>query len=165
MMKLASISKSGNRCFHLAGRGIAVPEAYGGFNFGYSGLGVVLEESGRTLTSSPLIPSVLIGATAINEIGSESQKLELLSKIIAGELLLALALDEQATHSPSNITTTATKTDEIYLIQGEKTFVLDGHVADKLIVVTRTAGETDNQNGITLFWWIATHQGWRLKEP
>jgi acyl-CoA dehydrogenase len=94
---------------------------------------------------------VLIGATAINEIGSESQKLELLSKIIAGELLLALALDEQATHSPSNITTTATKTDEIYLIQGEKTFVLDGHVADKLIVATRTAGETDNENGITLF--------------
>ena len=135
----------------LGWAGIAVPEAYGGFNFGYSGLGVVLEESGRTLTSSPLIPSVLIGATAINEIGSESQKLELLPKIIAGELLLALAVDEQATHSPSNITTTATKTDKTYLIQGEKTFVLDGHVADKLIVATRTAGETDNENGITLF--------------
>ncbi|MDG2250392.1 MAG: acyl-CoA dehydrogenase family protein [Gammaproteobacteria bacterium] len=135
----------------LGWAGIAVPEAYGGFNFGYSGLGVVLEESGRTLTSSPLIPSVLIGATAINEIGSESQKLELLPKIIAGELLLALALDEQATHAPSNITTTATKTDKTYLIQGKKTFVLDGHVADKLIVVTRTAGGTDKESGITLF--------------
>lgn len=137
----------------LGWAGIAVPEAYGGFNFGYSGLGVVLEESGRTLTSSPLIPSVLIGATAINEIGSESQKLELLPKIIAGELLLALAVDEQATHSPSNITTTATKTktDKTYLIQGKKTFVLDGHVADKLIVVTRTAGGTDKEAGITLF--------------
>ena len=79
----------------LGWAGIAVPEAYGGFNFGYSGLGVVLEESGRTLASSPLIPSVLIGATAINEIGSESQKLELLPKIIAGELLLALAVGDQ----------------------------------------------------------------------
>ena len=135
----------------LGWAGIAVPEAYGGFNFGYSGLGVVLEESGRTLASSPLIPSVLIGATAINEIGSESQKLELLPKIIAGELLLALAVDEHATHSPSNITTTATKTDKTYLIQGKKTFVLDGHVADKLIVVTRTAGGTDKEAGITLF--------------
>ena len=135
----------------LGWAGMTVPEAYGGFAFGYGGLGVVLEESGRTLTSSPLIPTVLIGVSAINELGSEAQKQELLPKVIGGELLLALALDEQTTHAPSHITTTASKTDSGYSINGEKTFVLDGHVADKLIVVARTSGDPDSEEGISLF--------------
>ena len=135
----------------LGWAGMTVPEAYDGFAFGYGGLGVVLEESGRTLTSSPLIPTVLIGVSAINELGSEAQKQELLPKVIGGELLLALALDEQTTHAPSHITTTASKTDSGYSINGEKTFVLDGHVADKLIVVARTSGDPDSEEGISLF--------------
>jgi alkylation response protein AidB-like acyl-CoA dehydrogenase len=147
----------------LGWAGMAVPEAYSGFNFGYGGLGVVLEESGRTLTSSPLIPTVLIGATAINEIGSETQKQELLPKIIGGELLLALALDEQTSHAPSYIGTAASKTDNGYSINGEKTFVLDGHVADKLIVVTRTSGDADSEDGISLFLVDSNSSGVEIK--
>ncbi|MDD9888902.1 MAG: acyl-CoA/acyl-ACP dehydrogenase [Gammaproteobacteria bacterium] len=135
----------------LGWAGMAIPEAYGGFDFGYSGLGIVLEESGRKLTSSPLISTVLIGATAINEIGSEEQKRELLPKIAAGELMLSLALDEGIVHCPNRIKATATKSEDGYRISGEKTFVLDGHVADKLIVVARTSGETENAEGISLF--------------
>ena len=62
----------------LGWAGMAIPEAYGGFEFGYGGLGVVLEESGRTLVSSPLIATVLLGASAINELGSDAQKSEFL---------------------------------------------------------------------------------------
>ena len=62
----------------LGWAGMAVPESYGGFEFGYGGLGVVLEESGRTLLSSPLISTVLIGATALLELGNETQKQQLL---------------------------------------------------------------------------------------
>ena len=76
---------------------------------------------------------MLIGATALNEIGSESQKQDLLPKIIAGELLLSLALDENISHQPNRIKTTATKNGDSFTLSGEKTFVLDGHVADKLI--------------------------------
>ena len=135
----------------LGWAGMAVPEAYGGFEFGYGGLGVVLEETGKTLLSSPLIATVLIGASAINEIGSEAQKRELLPKIVAGELLMALALDEHTTHAPSKIATKATKTDGGYSLSGRKTFVLDGHVADKLIVVARSSGEANSESGISLF--------------
>lgn len=135
----------------LGWTGMAVPEAYGGFEFGHGGLGIVLEETGRTLVSSPLIATVLLGANAILTLGNESQKQELLPKIVAGELLTALALDEHTTHNPRKIATTAKQVDGGYSISGRKTFVLDGHVADKLIVVARTGGKSDSEEGISLF--------------
>lgn len=135
----------------LGWAGMAVPEAYGGFEFGYGGLGVVLEETGRNLVCSPLLATVLLGASAINILGNEQQKQELLPRIVSGELLLALALDEHAIHAPSKIATTAVQSGKNYLINGSKTFVVDGHVADHLIVVARTSGATDSPAGISLF--------------
>lgn len=87
----------------LGWAGMAIPEAFGGFEFGYGGLGVVLEESGRTLVSSPLIASVLLGGTAINVLGSDAQKGELLPAVASGELLLALAIDERPHHNPTRL--------------------------------------------------------------
>ena len=140
-----------SQMIELGWAGMAIPEAYGGFDFGYGGLGVVLEETGKTLVSSPLISTVLVGATAIVQLGSETQKQDLLPKIVAGELLIALALDEHTSHKPSRIATTATKIDGGYCLNGSKTFVLDGHIANRLIVVARTSGETDGEQGISLF--------------
>ena len=143
----------------LGWAGMAIPEAYGGFDFGYGGLGVVLEETGKTLVSSPLISSVLVGATAIVQLGNETQKQDLLPKIVAGELLTALALDEHTNHNPSKIATTATKVDGGYALNGSKTFVLDGHVANMLIVASRTSGETIGEQGISLFLVDANAEG------
>lgn len=140
-----------SQMIELGWAGMAIPEAYGGFDFGYGGLGVVLEETGKTLVSSPLISTVLIGATAIARLGSETQKQELLPKIVAGELLTALALDEHTSHNPRKIATTATRVDGGYSLNGSKTFVLDGHIANVLIVVARTSKETDSEQGISLF--------------
>lgn len=135
----------------LGWTGMAIPEAYGGFEFGHSGLAVVLEETGRTLTSSPLIASILLGANLLNELGSEAQKQELLPKVVAGELLLGLALDETPFHNPTRIATEARKQGSDYLLNGSKTLVLDGHVADRLLVVARTASAADSEDGISLF--------------
>lgn len=131
----------------------AIPwsEDHGGLAFGYKGLGVVTEESGRTLTASPLYASVWVGGTVINLGGSEEQKAELLPQLAAGELLLALALEESHKHSPYGINTTAVADGDEYVLEGSKTFVLDGHVADKLIVAARTSGEAGSAAGISLF--------------
>ena len=131
----------------------AIPwgEEHGGLAFGYKGLGVVTEESGRTLTASPLYSSVWVGGTIVNIGGSDSQKSELLAKVASGEMLLALALEESHRHSPYNISTQAEAKGDSYSISGSKTFVLDGHVADKLVVVARTSGEVGDREGITLF--------------
>ena len=143
----------------LGWAGMAIPEAYGGFEFGYGGLGVVLEESGRTLVSSPLIATVLLGASAINELGSDAQKSEFLPQVVSGELLLALAIDEKPHHRPCRIETSAVKSGEGYVLNGCKTFVLDGHIANKLIVVARTAGAIDDEAGLSVFLVDAAAEG------
>lgn len=143
----------------LGWAGMAIPEAYGGFEFGYGGLGVVLEESGRTLVSSPLIATVLLGASAINELGSDAQKSEFLPQVVSGELLLALAIDEKPHHRPCRIETSAVKSGEGYILNGCKTFVLDGHIANKLVVVARTAGAIDDRAGLSVFLVDAAAEG------
>ena len=130
---------------------IILPEEYGGLDFGFLGLGVVMEESGRTLAASPLFASAVVGASTILLGGNNEQKESLLPAIAAGELTLALALEESHHHRPEHIATTATASDGAYLIDGSKTFVLDGHSADKLIVVARSSGEVNSREGISLF--------------
>ena len=130
---------------------IILPEAYGGLDFGFVGLGVILEESGRTLTASPLFASAVVGASALLLGGSEAHKQTLLPAIASGKLTLALALEESHHHRPTHIATTAEKQGDSFLLNGRKQFVLDGHSADKLIVVARSSGaESDNQ-GLSLF--------------
>ncbi len=134
----------------LGWAGIPFPEEFGGLDFGYKGLGVVTEECGRTLVASPLFATVWLGGTAINLGGSNEQKSELLPQLAAGELLLALALEESHKHNPYGVATTATADGGDFVINGSKTFVLDGHVADKLLVVARSAGEPSERDGLTL---------------
>ena len=131
----------------------AIPwaEEHGGLAFGYKGLGVVTEESGRTLAASPLFASVWVGGTLVSLGGSDAQKSELLPSVAAGELKLALALEESHRHNPYNIATTAAAAGDGYTLSGKKTFVLDGHIADKLIVAARTSGDRGARAGITLF--------------
>ena len=131
----------------------AIPwgEEHGGLAFGYKGLGVVTEESGRTLTASPLFATVWVGGTLLNLGGSETQRSEFLPSLASGELKLALALEESHRHNPYNISTIATASADGFTLSGKKTFVLDGHIADKLIVVARTSGEQSARSGLTLF--------------
>ena len=130
---------------------IPFPEAFGGLDFGYKGLGVVTEEAGRTLAASPLFATVWLGGTVVNKGGNESQKAALLPAVAAGELLLALALEESHRHNPYAVATKAQAADGGFVLNGKKTFVLDGHVADKLLVVARTAGAADSRDGLSLF--------------
>ena len=110
---------------------VILPEAYGGLEFGFLGLGVVLEESGRTLTASPLFASAVVGASAVLLGGSEQQKQMLLPQIASGDLTLALALEESHHHRPTHITTTANMQGDDFVLNGNKCFVLDGHSAEQ----------------------------------
>jgi len=131
---------------------IILPEQYDGLGFGFLGLGVVLEETGRTLTASPLFASAVVGSSTILLAGSAAQKAAMLPKIAVGQLTLALALEESHKHQPTQIATRAIAEGDNYILNGRKTFVLDGHSADQLIVVARTGGESDNTtSGISLF--------------
>jgi len=134
----------------LGWAGITIPEDFGGLGFGYLGMGVVMEECGRTLAASPLFSTAVLGASAILHAGSETQKSELLPQIAGGELLLALALEETPHHNPYGSNARAEKSDAGYKVTGSKKFVLDGHVANKIVVVTRTSGSSGDRDGLTL---------------
>ncbi|MEZ5503222.1 MAG: acyl-CoA dehydrogenase family protein [Halioglobus sp.] len=142
---------------------IILPEEYGGLDFGFLGLGVVLEETGRTLAASPLFASVAVAASAVLLGGSEQQKQTLLPAIAGGELTLALALEESHHHRPTHVATTATRQGDTYVINGRKTFVLDGHSADQLIVVARTSGAARDSEGLTLLLVDRTASGVRCQ--
>ena len=117
--------------------GILIPEAYGGLGFGHVGAGLVCEEIGRNLASVPFLSTAILGADAIVLAASEADKQRLLPEIAAGNHLVAVALDEGARHVPDAVQTTAKKTDKGYVLNGSKTFVIDGHVAESLIVSAR----------------------------
>jgi alkylation response protein AidB-like acyl-CoA dehydrogenase len=135
----------------LGWAGFLVPEEHGGSAFGSLGLGLVLEAGGRSLAATPLVSTALLGASALTLGGSADQQAAHLPALARGERLFALALEEGPHHSPSHIALTAKRTASGFRLDGEKRFVLDGHVADLLIVAARTAGASGERAGITLF--------------
>ncbi|MDC1516958.1 acyl-CoA dehydrogenase family protein [Cyclobacteriaceae bacterium] len=120
---------------------LTIPEKYGGLGFGYVGLGQVLEESGRTLTASPLVATSLLCTTALQIGGCEKHKKSLFKDIMLANATYAFANEELQHHNPDHIETTAEKIDDHYVITGNKTFVLDGHVATHFIVSAKLQGE------------------------
>lgn len=135
----------------LGWAGILIPETFGGSGFGYQGMGQVMEAAGRSLAASPLASSALLAAPLLLASASETQQAALLPAIAAGELLIALAHDEAPRHAPTRIATQAAQRANGFMLNGCKTFVVDGHVADQLIVVARSSGGRDARAGISLF--------------
>jgi len=131
--------------------GVLIPEEFGGVGLGYVEAGVLLEEMGRTLAPSPFFSTAVVAASAIGLAGSAQHKSRHLPRVAAGELVAALAIDEGAKHKPSRIAVAAARHANGFRLNGTKTFVVDGHVADLLIVAARTAGGIEDQQGVTLF--------------
>lgn len=140
-----------NDMVEMGWSGIVIPEDHGGLDFGFQGLTIVLEESGHTLTASPLISTVVLGAYTLVLGGNEDQKAALLPQIAAGDLTMTAAIDEGPHFDPAGIALEAKANDDGFVLNGQKTLVLDGHVADKIIVAARTSGSAGDKDGITLF--------------
>src|SRR5216684_808931 len=112
--------------------GVLIAEEFGGVGLGHVEAGVLLEEMGRTLAPSPFLSTAVVAASAIGLAGSAQHKAQHLPRIAAGELVAAR-------HANG------------FRLNGTKTFVIDGHVADLLIVAARTAGGIEDKQGVTLF--------------
>jgi len=125
---------------------MAIPEEYGGAGFSFLELVVILEEMGRVVMPSPFLATVILAANAIQFAGSEDQKKEILSGIAAGETIATVALTESSGRWDSaGVTATATASSDGWTLNGEKSFVIDGHNADILVIPART------ENGVSLF--------------
>lgn len=156
--------------------GVLVPEAYGGSGLGVVEAGVIMEAIGRTLAPSPFLSTAVLGASLLSHYGNDAQRDALLPAIASGRHLTALALDEAGKHRPFRLATRATPHAGGYRIDGTKQLVVDGHVADTLIVAARTAdagtgqatnaahaADADDTNGITLLLVPRTSPGVRIE--
>jgi len=131
--------------------GVLVPEAHGGAGFGHVAAGLIMEAMGRNLSAAPMLSTAILGTTALVAGGTAEQQAKYLPLIAEGQRLFALAADEAARHAPAHVATTATPSGNGFKLNGVKGFVLDGHVADTLIIAARTGGDNDDKDGITLF--------------
>ncbi len=131
--------------------GLLVPEEFGGSGLGCVEAGVVMEEIGRNLTPSPFLSTAVVAASALLRGGNRAQQSEYLPKITAGDLVAALAVDEGAKHRPLQTDLQAVRSGNGFKLNGAKALVVDGHVADLLIVAARTAGAAGERDGVTLF--------------
>ncbi|RZI43345.1 acyl-CoA dehydrogenase [Herbaspirillum sp. HC18] len=131
--------------------GVLIPEAYGGLGLGQVEAGVVMEAIGRQLAAVPFLSTSVLAASMLARHGSEAQKQKCLPEIAAGNLIMALAVDEGAKHRPERQTVKAARAGNGYRLDGAKALVVDGHVADTLIVAARTGGDDRSRDGITMF--------------
>jgi alkylation response protein AidB-like acyl-CoA dehydrogenase len=131
--------------------GLLVPEEFGGSALGCVEAGVIMEEIGRTLMPSPFLSTAVLAASALSRAGSKAQKSEHLGRIAAGELVAALAVDEGPKHRPLRTAMQAIRAGNGFRLSGTKAMVVDGHVADLLIVAARTSGAPGDAAGLTLF--------------
>ncbi|QYG92317.1 acyl-CoA/acyl-ACP dehydrogenase [Iamia sp. SCSIO 61187] len=124
-------------------QGLAIPEEYGGSGYGFIELVVIFEEMGRRLLPAPYFATVALAATALLQSGDEEAKKAHLPGIASGETIATLAFTEaNGKWDESGITATASKDGDAYTITGEKMFVLDGHVANLILVAAKTDAGT-----------------------
>ena len=140
----------------------AVPfsENDGGFDGGPVEMMVVMERLGRGLVVEPYLANVVLAGGILKRAASDAQKADWLQSMIAGELQITVAfVERQARYEFSNVSTTATKDGDSWVINGVKGYVLNGDSAELLIIPARTSGEQDDRDGITLFGVAANSDG------
>ena len=130
---------------------VLIPEAYGGAGFGYGELGIVLEEMGRNLLCAPFFSTAALATAAILNSGPEDQKKALLPAIAAGDVSATFAFSEDSgLNDAASVAMTATPSGSGYKLDGTKSFVLDGHTADLIVVLARKPG-SKGEEGLSFF--------------
>jgi alkylation response protein AidB-like acyl-CoA dehydrogenase len=128
-----------------------IPEAYGGGGFGYGEVGIVLEEMGRSLLCAPYFSTAVLATAAILNAGTKVQKKALLPGIASGDVTATLAFSEDSgLNDAASVGTTATPSGGGYKLDGTKSFVLDGHTADLIVVLARKPG-SKGARGLSFF--------------
>ena len=132
--------------------GLPFAEAHGGFGGGAVETMVVMEAFGRGLVLEPYFATVVLGGGLIRHGGSAAQQDMILPKVAAGEMLLAFAhLERHSRYNLADVTTTAVRNGDGWVLTGEKSLVLHGDVADRLLVTARVSGGPRERAGVGLF--------------
>jgi acyl-CoA dehydrogenase len=142
--------------------GTSIPEEYGGMGGDFLFDSIVLEELGRYGVAAPAwdMHSYIIAPFLI-AFGTEEQKRKWLSKMASGDVISAIGLTEPGGGSDLRQIRTAAKRDgDNFVVNGAKTFITNGHIADYILLATKTDPEMGNK-GISVFWVDLNSEGVR----
>ena len=132
----------------------AIPfsEEDGGLNGGPVETILIMKEIGRGLVLEPFLENVILAGGVLKRLATDDQKSKWLSNIINGELQSTLAFTEpQSRFNLNDVATVAKENGDKVIINGKKSFVLNGKEADIIIVPARTSGSQTETEGISLF--------------
>ena len=132
----------------------AIPfsEEDGGLNGGPVETMLIMKEIGRGLVLEPYLENVILAGGVLKRLATDEQKSKWLSNIINGELQSTLAFTEpQSRFNLNDVATVAKENGDKVIINGKKSFVLNGKEADIIIVPARTSGSQTEAEGISLF--------------
>lgn len=144
------------RMAELGWPGLLAPEEHGGAALGMIDVAVLCKELGRNLVPSPMIQSAVIGASAIAAAGSDAQRAALLPRIVSGDLVVALAMQEGRRYDGAGVKLTARSDGDAWVLEGTKPYVEHAAGADRLLVLARTG---DSLDALTMFIVDARAQG------
>jgi len=130
---------------------ILIPEVYGGLGLGYVELVALMEEMGAALLCAPFFSTVCLATNVLLIGASEEQRQQYLPGIAAGDAIATVAFTEpNGRWDASGIEMRAEQRGASFVLNGTKTFVIDGHTADLLIVAARRGG-SQGVEGVHLF--------------
>ena len=122
-------------------QGLAIPEKYGGSGAGPVELAIACEEMGRALLCAPYFSTAVLAAPALLASGDQAAAEEYLPSLADGDTIATLAVcEDDGAWTTDGLHTTARRSADGYLLDGRKSFVLDGHTADLLLVVAQAEG-------------------------
>ena len=131
--------------------GLTFPEQYGGAEFSFLDMAMLLEEMGRAILPGPYFSTVVLCGQAILDAGTDEQKDAYLERIAMGELIMALALTEASgQYEAGDIAVRCDPSGDGYAINGVKMFVSDGQAAGSFIVAARSSDNPDPKDGVSL---------------
>jgi pimeloyl-CoA dehydrogenase small subunit len=126
-------------------------EEHGGIGGGAVETMIVMEAFGRALALEPYFASVVLGGAFLRLGGGDAARAAL-PQVAAGETLLAFAHTErQSRYDLADVAAMAKRDGAAYVLNGEKSLVIHGDCADKIIVSARVSGDQRARNGIALF--------------
>jgi alkylation response protein AidB-like acyl-CoA dehydrogenase len=141
-----------NRFAELGLLAAPLPEEFGGLGQGALATMIIMQEFGRSLVVEPFFETVVLAAGLIDDVGSAAQRDEFLPQIAAGKTIWALAWTEAGSRYDLNdVTTSARKSGDDYILSGAKAAVVGAPWADRLIVSARTSGGRRDRGGVSLF--------------
>ncbi len=137
--------------------GLVYPEEYGGAEMNLVDLSIIYEEFGRAMFPSPYTSTVVLGGMTILKAGNDAQKTSVLSKIAAGNEIIALIIDEpelgstDIASSLGLVTIKTIKSGDDYILEGSKQFVQHAGISGKYLVPAITSDTGNPEESITLF--------------